>query len=215
MSALGVYIPGTSAMHRMPAGVKLAGLVILIVAMSVLVRRPWELVIPAAVLAFAAAVARIRPPTLLRQVRPMLWMLLVIAVFQLILTDWRRTLVVCGVLLLSVLGAALVTLTTRVTDMLDLTTRVVGPLRRFGVDPDRVGLVLAMTIRCIPLLGELVSSVSEARRARGLGFSLRAFAVPVVVGALRRADALGDALIARSLDDPAATARDGGDDAPC
>ncbi|GAA4815963.1 energy-coupling factor transporter transmembrane component T family protein [Tomitella cavernea] len=208
MSAIGVYIPGTSALHRMPAGVKLAGLVVLIVAMSVLVRRPWELLVPAAVLAAVAAVARIGLPTLVRQVRPVLWMLLVIAIFQLILTDWRRTVVICGVLLLSVVGAALVTLTTRVTDMLDLTTRVVGPLRRFGVDPDRVGLVLAMTIRCIPLLGELVSSVSEARRARGLGFSLRAFAVPVVVGALRRADALGDALIARSLDDPAAPARD-------
>lgn len=214
MTVLGVYRPGTSPVHRLPAGVKMAGLVVLIVAMSVLVRRPWHLLIPAAVLVAVALAAHVGPLTMARQIRPMLWMLSVIAVFQLILTDWRRTVVVCGVLLFSVVGAALVTLTTRVTDMLDLTTRLLGPARRFGVDPDRVGLVLAMTIRSIPLLGELVASVSQARKARGVGFSLRALAVPVVVGALRRADALGDALIARGLDDPAAEDDPDGHDGP-
>lgn len=202
MSVLGVYRPGNSPVHRLPAGIKMAALIVLIVSMAVLVRRPWHLAVPAAVLFAAAGSARIPPLALARQIRPMLWMLAVIAAFQLILTDWRRTVVVCGVLLFSVAAAALVTLTTRVTDMLDLTTRVIGPLRRVGVDPDRVGLVFAMTIRSIPLLGELVAAVTEARRARGAGFSLRALAVPVVVGALRRADALGDALIARGLDDP-------------
>lgn len=201
MSVLGVYQPGTSLVHRLPASVKMAALIVLIVSMAVLVRRPWHLAVPAALLVTAAASARIGPFRLARQIRPMLWMLVVIGAFQLILTDWRRTLVVCGVLLFSVVAAAFVTLTTRVADMLDLTTRMIGPLRRFGVDPDRVGLVFAMTIRSIPLLGELVAEVTEARRARGVGFSVRALAVPVVVGALRRADALGDALIARGLDD--------------
>ena len=62
-------------------------------------------------------------------------------------------------------------------------------------------LVLAMTIRCIPLLAGVVAEVTEARRARGLGFSLRALAVPVVIGALRTADAMGEALAARGVDD--------------
>src|SRR5699024_12277158 len=38
MSALGVYLPGTSPMHRAPAGAKISALVVLVVAMSVLVR---------------------------------------------------------------------------------------------------------------------------------------------------------------------------------
>ena len=58
------------------------------------------------------------------------------------------------------------------------------------------------------MLGELVASVTQARRARGLGFSLRALVVPVIVGALRRADALGDALVARGLDDADSPADD-------
>lgn len=202
MSALGLYQPGHSLVHRTPAGAKIAALAAYIVAMSVLIRQPWQLLPAAAAVLVVIAVARLRPTVVLRQVRPLIWMLVVVGAFQLFLTTWQRALVLCGVLLLSVVAAALITLTTRVTEMLDFTTRLLGPLRRFGVDPDRVGLVFAMTIRSIPMLGELVASVTQARRARGLGFSLRALVVPVIVGSLRRADALGDALIARGLDDP-------------
>lgn len=55
-----------------------------------------------------------------------------------------------------------------------------------------------MTIRCIPLMFEVITQVSEARKARGLGFSLRSFAVPVIVGTLMTADAMGEALAARA-----------------
>jgi ABC-type amino acid transport system permease subunit len=55
--------------------------------------------------------------------------------------------------------------------------------------------------RSIPLLVGIVREVSEARKARGAGFSLRALAAPAVVRALRSADAMGDALIARGVDD--------------
>jgi biotin transport system permease protein len=103
--------------------------------------------------------------------------------------------------LLTVAIASLVTLTTRVSEMLDVCQRLLRPFRRFGVDPDRVGLVLALAIRCIPLLVDIVSAVSDARKARGKGFSLRAMAAPAVVRALRSADAMGDALIARGVDD--------------
>ncbi|WP_197481036.1 energy-coupling factor transporter transmembrane component T, partial [Rhodococcus sp. EPR-157] len=74
-------------------------------------------------------------------------------------------------------------------------------LRRFGVDPDRVGLMLALAIRCIPILATIVHEVSEARKARGLQWSMTALATPVLVRALRTADAMGDALIARGVDD--------------
>ncbi len=44
---------------------------------------------------------------------------------------------VCGSRLITVAIAALVTLTTRVTAMLDVCQRLLPPLRRFGVDPHR------------------------------------------------------------------------------
>ncbi len=85
--------------------------------------------------------------------------------------------------------------------VLDTVTRALGPLRRIGVDPDRIGLMLALAIRCIPILATIVREVSEARKARGLQWSMTALATPVLVRALRTADAMGDALVARGVDD--------------
>ncbi|MFI6046691.1 energy-coupling factor transporter transmembrane component T family protein [Nocardia sp. NPDC051321] len=198
---IGLYRPGDSLLHRMPAGAKLLLLIVSIVAATVFVRNPIEVGIVAAAVAGLFAFARIPVEVAVAQLRPMVWMLLIIAVFQVLISTPARAVVVCGVLLISVALAALVTLTTRVTDLLDTVTRALGPLRRFGVDPDRVGLLLALAIRCVPLLAGIVHDVAEARRARGLQWSMTALATPVLVRALRTADAMGDALAARGVDD--------------
>jgi biotin transport system permease protein len=197
---IGLYRPGTSVLHRLPAGWKVLGMLLAIIGV-VLLSRPWQLGAAALAVAGGFALARIPARQALAQLWPMRWFLLFIALFQVIFTGWERALMTCGALLLSVAIAALVTLTTRVTDLLDVCQRLLRPLRRFGVDPDRAGLVLALTIRCIPLLVEIVGAASDARKARGAGFSLRALVVPAVVRALRRADAMGDALTARGVDD--------------
>ncbi|MGW0025871.1 energy-coupling factor transporter transmembrane component T family protein [Rhodococcus sp. NPDC003383] len=201
MTTLGPYHPATTPLHRLPAGPKLVVTAAAIVALTLWIDRPWQVLPVAAAVAGLYAMARIPVRLAVVQLRPLLWMLAFIGVFQVVVAGWERAVVVCGSLLLAVALAALVTLTTRVTDMLDAIVAGLGPLRRVGVNPERIGLVLVMTIRCIPLLGELVTQVSDARKARGLGFSLRALVVPVVVGALRSADAMGEALSARGVDD--------------
>lgn len=198
---IGLYCPGDSPLHRLPAGVKLAALVLAIVGMTVFVRDP--LGVGGAVLTVTClyALARVSWRIAVAQLRPVLWMTLIIAVFQLLTTTPARAVVVCGVLLVSVALAALVTVTTRVTDMLDALIRALGPLRRVGVDPERVGLLLALAIRCVPLLAQIVHEVGEARRARGVSWSATALVTPVLVRALRTADAMGEALAARGVDD--------------
>ncbi|MGI5217459.1 energy-coupling factor transporter transmembrane component T family protein [Nocardia sp. CA-290969] len=198
---IGLYRPGNSPVHRTPAGVKLVLLLVTITAATVFVRTPVQLGVVAAGAAALFVLARIPWRTALEQLRPMVWMLAIIAVFQILTTSPARALVVCGLLLLSVALAALVTLTTKVTDMLDAVTRALGPLRRIGVDPDRLGLLLALAIRCVPLLATIVREVAEARRARGLQWSMTALVTPVLVRSLRTADAMGDALAARGVDD--------------
>lgn len=198
---IGLYRPGSSLLHRMPAGVKLLLLLLTIIAATLFARTPVAVGAVALAVAALFAVARIPVKVALAQLRPVLWMMLIIGIFQLIITSPTRAIVVCGVLMISVALAALVTLTTRVTDMLDTVTRVLQPLRRFGVDPDRIGLMLALAIRCIPILATIVHEVSEARKARGLQWSMTALVTPVLVRALRTADAMGDALIARGVDD--------------
>jgi biotin transport system permease protein len=190
MTVIGLYQAGSSVVHRIPAGWKLLAMVLAITGV-ILLSAPWQLGVAALVLAVGFAVAGIPARTVWAQLWPMRWFIIVIATFQVVFAGPERAVMVCGTLLL----------TTRVTEMLDVCQRLLRPLRRFGVDPDRTGLVLALTIRCIPLMVEIVGAVSEARKARGAGFSLRAMAAPAVVRALRAADAMGDALIARGVDD--------------
>ena len=62
-------------------------------------------------------------------------------------------------------------------------------------------VLVALGIRCVPVVIGLAEEVRDAQRARGLGASPRAFAVPLLVRSLRHADALGEALTARGADD--------------
>jgi biotin transport system permease protein len=201
---IGLYHPGRSLLHRAPAGLKLLLLAIAVLA-TVRIHTPAQAGLAlAATAAVSLVVAGIPPGVMLAQLRPLRWILPFIALFQLIFSGWERAVTGVGVLLVTVGLAALVTLTTRVSAMLDLTARLLRPLRRFGVDPDRVGLLLALTIRCVPLVSGIVGDVVQARKARGvtgLRNSVLALAAPAVVRALRTADNLGDALRARGVDD--------------
>lgn len=198
MTTIGLYVPGSGPIHRLPPAVKLTAMVIGILVITIVIRRPWQVLPAAAIILIGYGVARIPARTALRQLLPMVWVLGMIGIFQTVVAGWERAVVVCGVLLLSVALAALVTLTTPVSAMLDVIERALGPLRRIGVDPERVALTLALTIRCIPLLVDIVRQVRDARWARGVGFSARGFLIPITVEAVAAAEALGDALDARS-----------------
>jgi biotin transport system permease protein len=199
-ATLGLYYPRQSALHRLSAGRKLGGMFAAVVAV-VLLRQWWQLAIAAAGVALLYGAARIPPRIAWTQLRPLQYLIPILAVLQLWLAGWQTAVRVCGMIVLAVAIAALVTLTTRVSDMLDALLPVLRPLRRVGVDPDRIALLLAVTIRCIPLIAGIVTTVTEARKARGLGFSVVALGAPVVIRSLRAADALGEALIARGADD--------------
>jgi len=197
---IGLFHPGVSPLHRIPAGIKLLGMVLSVVGV-VLLHRWWQLAIAAAVTTILFALARIPPRVAWSQLRPLRYLIVLVAALQCWLAGWHAAVMVCGTIVVTVALAALVTLTTRVTAMLDALGGVLRPLRRLGVDTDRIGLLLALTIRCIPLVAGIVSAVGEARTARGVGFSIRALGAPVIIRSLRSADALGEALIARGADD--------------
>lgn len=197
---IGLYVAGHSPLHRAPAGVKL---LVLALATSVLVvvRTPLAVAVGAALAALGYAVGRLSLRLLAGQLWPLRWFVLVLVPFQWWQGGAGAAVVVVGTLLVTVAAAALVTLTTRVSDMLDVVERVAGPLHRVGVRPDRVALVLAMTLRAVPVLAATFADVRDARRARGLERSPRALLVPLVVRTVRHADRLGEALVARGVDD--------------
>lgn len=200
MTMLGVYRPGTSILHRLAPGPKLLSFTVAVVAITLLVRSVSALGVAVIPVVATFAVARIGPRDIWRQFKPMLWLLGFLFVFQSLLVGWERALVVCGVIALSVALAAVITLTTRTTAMIDTLVRVLEPLRRFGVRTDLVALTLALTIRCIPLMVEVVREVNEARLARGLRPSPRVLVAPIVLAALRTADGFAETLTARGMD---------------
>lgn len=200
-TTLGLYRPGSSVLHRLPAGAKLSLMLALGIA-SVFLQRNWVVTLVAlAVVGALYPVAGFGARTLWQQVRPMVMLLVFTAGFQWWAAGWRRALAVTVMVLVLVLAAALVTLTTRTTALVDAVVRASRPLRRLGVDPERVALVLNLGIRCVPLVAAIAGEVREAQAARTGEFSLPAFAVPLLVRALRDADGLGEALAARGVDD--------------
>lgn len=200
MSSLGLYRPGTSVPHRLPAGLKL--LVLLAAGGgSVFVDQPWQVAAASVVVGLGYVVAGLSLGLMVRQARPLAWILLLVGAFHVLVNGWERAVVVTGVIAVLVLLAGLVTLTTRTTDLVDALVRGLGPLRRVGIDPARIGLLLALGIRSVFVVAQIAQEVRDAQRARGLTASPRAYAVPLIVRSLRHADELGEALVARGADD--------------
>jgi len=199
VNPLGLYVPGDSLLHRRPAGIKLVLLVALGVA-SVFLRSPLAVGVAAVAVMASYAVAGFTPVTAARQVWPMRWILLFIVAFQWWVRGWQSAVVVVGVIAVLVMAAALVTLTTRTSALVDVIVSVCRPLRLIGVDPDRVGLVIALAIRAVPIVAGFAAEIRDAQRARGVRPSPRAYAAPLIVRSLRHADAVGEALAARGLD---------------
>lgn len=181
-------------------GLKLVGLAAFCTVL-VVVRSPVWLGAACGVVVVFYAISRVSVSGLWAQVRPVRWFAVALFATQVIFVDVPTAVTSTLRIVLAVAMAGLVTLTTPTSAMLATIERGLTPLRFVGVDPFRVSLALTLTLRSVPLLSDLATRVREAQLARGVRWSFRAFAVPMVVGALRHADALGEALSARGLDD--------------
>jgi biotin transport system permease protein len=196
---IGLYFPGTSIVHRAPALAKLGCLAVGMVLVG-LSTEPWQLAAAAGIVLPLYGLAGIPARAAWQQIGPVLWILVFALPLQALFAGWLVAGLTGGRLVIAVALAALFTLTTTVSAVLEAFHILLSPFRRW-VDADRVGLLVALTIRCIPLIADIVHEVIDARRARGTQRSLRALAVPVVVRSLYAADAIGEALVARGLDD--------------
>ncbi len=139
--------------------------------------------------------------TLLRSLRLILLTTALLAAYTTWQRGWERGVEVSTDLLALVLLATVLTITTAIDDLLDAVTRALGPLRRLGVDPERVGLAFALMIRAVPTTLDLAQQTRDAARARGLERDPRARLVPLVIRSVAHARATGEALDARGVGD--------------
>jgi len=198
---IGAYVPGDSLVHRAPAGLKLLLLLLVGTASALLLSRPWQVGAALLIVVGSYRLADLSWRAPFGQLRPLLWLLAWVAAFHILNSGWAHAVVIVGTIVLLVLLAGLVTLTTRTSNLAEAVVATVRPLRRLGVDPEHLGLLLALGMRSVPVVIDLAYEVRDAQHARGLSRDPRAFAVPLVVRSLRHAEALGEALVARGVED--------------
>lgn len=184
--------------HRWPAGAKLLALCGATVALFAL-DGSWAvsaLIFAGVVTLYAlpgwvfwrAGMARLR----------VLWPFVAVIALWHLFTGTPGAGVVIALRLLSAVGLAnLVTMTTRLSDMIDVVRWCAAPLRRVGMNTRALELGIALVIRFTPALagkGAQLSRAWRARAARRVGWRI---VLPFTLLALDDAEHVADALRAR------------------
>ena len=194
-----LFRPGNSILHRIDGGPKIVALAVIVLLISIFGRSYFVLSIAAIAMVVTYLFAGFGFKSFLRDLWQTRWLALLMVVPQLIFLTLEQTVVNSGRVLISVMFATLLSLTTKTSDMMIAIECVLGPFRRFGVAPEVVALLLSITITTIPVLASFVNQVRLAQVARGARPRLSRTAVPVLVLALKHADEMADAMAARGV----------------
>lgn len=189
--------PVDTALHHWPAGIKLAALCATTVVLFALTAPPAL----AAALAAIAALYLWNGPAFARQglrlLRPLWPFVLVVALWHL----WTGALSDGAAILLRMIAAVaaanLVTLTTRLSDLMAVLERLTAPLARLGLSPRTLSLAVALVIRFIPVLIDRQARLAEAWSARSPRRPGWRLLVPATLATLDDADRVAEALRAR------------------
>jgi biotin transport system permease protein len=187
--------PVETWLHRVPAGAKLAALAAVTVGLFSLEGLVGQSLALVALGALYLSCGLLRYG--LRSLLPLWPFLLVLAVWH----GWTGTMAEGGTvalrLITAVAAANLVTMTTRLTDMVTVLERLAGPFRHLGLPPRTLALALALVIRFIPVLSDRVGTLRSAWAARSARRAGWAILVPATLAALEDADRVAEALRAR------------------
>ncbi len=220
---LGQYFPGNSPVHRLDPRTKLICVVLYIVALFLAC---WFVtyVIMFLTLALSVAVSKVPPKSILRGLKPVLFIVVFTAVLNLFYTPgdtalarfWIFTITLEGVyraffmvvrIMMLIAGTFLLTYTTSPILLTDGLESLMGPLKKIKVPVHELAMMMSIALRFIPTLIEETDKIMSAQRARGADFesgslvqrakALLPLLVPLFISAFRRADELATAMECR------------------
>lgn len=194
-----LYQDGRSPMHRLPPGLKIAGLAVAAVAIF-LTRDPIWLA-PAALLAGGLYFSLGQPfGAAARLLRPVFLTIMVVGLFHLLLTSGEEAMVtVLRLTTLMLLGAA-VTATTTVSAFMEVIATAASPLERLGLAKAAdIGLAVGLVVRFVPEILTRYEAIREAHRARGLKPRATTLMGPLIISTLKDADNIAAAIDARGI----------------
>ena len=219
---LGQYFPGNSVVHKLDPRTKLIMVVVYIAALFL---AKWFIsyALMAAVLAACVAVSKVPPKSLVRGLKPVLFIIAFTAVLNLFYTPgreiWRWWILKItweGIetaffmmlrITMLIMGTFLLTYTTSPIRLTDGLESLLGPLKKIRVPVHELSMMMSIALRFIPTLIEETDKIMSAQKARGADFETgnilqRAKAmipllVPLFISAFRRADELAVAMECR------------------
>jgi energy-coupling factor transport system permease protein len=178
----------------------------------------------AVLLAGILAMSRLPVNLVLRNIRPFLWLFTLTIIIHLVWTSGRILyhipilnldityeglqlgLRYTARLVLFILLATILTLSTSPIEMMDALERMGRPLQRWHVPVHELTLMLSLSLRFVPTLMEEAMRIRNAQLSRGAHFegslvkrirSLVPMLLPLFISAFRRADELAYAMDAR------------------
>ena len=220
---LGQYFPGTSPVHRLDPRTKLLATILYIVALF-LAKSFVSYGVMFALLAFSIFLSKVPVKSILRGLKPILFIAIFTAILNLFYTPgehvlfkvWILTVTWEGVLqagfmvlriMMLVAGTFLLTYTTSPILLTDGLESLLAPLKAIKVPVHELSMMMSIALRFIPTLIEETDKIMSAQRARGADFesggllqrarALIPLLVPLFISAFRRADELAVAMECR------------------
>jgi len=219
---LGQYIPGESILHKLDPRFKIIWTVLLMVAVFII--NTWqEYVIMGAFIALLLVISDIPVKQSLKGIKPLVLILAITAILNIFFVKGTPLVklgpvmityegIISAVMLffrlvMLVVAASLMTLTTTPMAMTDGIERMMKPLERVGVPAHEIAMMMSIALRFIPTLMEETERIMKAQASRGADFDtgsllkrVKSFIpvlVPLFVSAFKRADELAEAMEAR------------------
>lgn len=190
------YLPGNTVLHRIGAGWKLLGLflvsMVLLPVNSALVLGGVLLCALILLTCLGSGVV-----TVLRSLKPVAFVVAFILALHGFFGTLEAGVIVALRLASLLLLATLITLTTRLDDMLDALTPVLRPVALFGLSERKLALAIALAIRFTPMLIDVMRQLNEAYRVRSGRNGHVKLVAPLCLHALNAADHVAEALAAR------------------
>ena len=220
---LGQYFPGDTIAHRLDPRTKILLVVLYIVALFC-ANSLLAYGILALVLAVCVRVSHVGLKSLVRGLKPVVFIIVFTGVLNLFFTPGDHTLVEWGVLritetgarnalfmvlriMLLIMGTFLMTYTTSPISLTDGLERLLNWMKKLHVPVHELAMIMSIALRFIPTLIEETDKIMSAQKARGADFesgsiiqkakALIPILVPLFVSALRRAEELATAMECR------------------
>lgn len=189
--------PVRTRAHDWPAGGKLGALCIATVVLFAVEDLAWQAVFVGAAIALYAAPGWQFLRNGLVRLKPIWIFAAVILAWHLLTYDLVAGAVIVLRMVTAVALANLVTMTTRLSDMMHVVHWLLTPLRAFGLRTQAVELAMALVIRFTPVLaekGHVLAMAWRARAVRRVGWRI---ITPFAVLAIDDAEHVAEALRAR------------------